>query len=115
MKPQKIFDRVATHLLTQKKKSQRGGSCLYRGPKGLKCAIGCLIPDNKYDPEMENAAVEGLFLSYPAISKLLGEYNENLLVELQDIHDYRRAGMWKNCLAKLAENHELSPVVLEKF
>lgn len=29
------------------------GNCFYRGEGGLKCAIGQLIPDSAYTPEME--------------------------------------------------------------
>jgi hypothetical protein len=49
MTKQEVFDRVVTHLLTQKKRSASYyGSCLYKGPDGLRCAVGCLFPDS-YD------------------------------------------------------------------
>ncbi len=35
-------------------------ACLYRGPNGKKCAIGILIPDDKYDPEFENASTSSV-------------------------------------------------------
>jgi len=35
-------------------------SCRYRGPNGTKCAIGCLIPDSEYVPQMENLIVPQL-------------------------------------------------------
>ena len=28
--------------------------CLYRTPEGRACAVGCLIPDSKYNEEFEN-------------------------------------------------------------
>ena len=48
MNTQQIFDKVATHLLTQNARSAAEGSCLYRSPSGLKCAVGCLISDSVY-------------------------------------------------------------------
>jgi hypothetical protein len=50
---QETFDKVCVHLLTQLQKSvflDSNGSmaCAYRGPNGLKCAVGCLIPDELY-------------------------------------------------------------------
>ena len=49
---QEVFDRVARHLLTQRRKSMiersAGPVCAFRGVDGTKCAIGCLIPD-QYD------------------------------------------------------------------
>jgi hypothetical protein len=29
-------------------------SCAYRDPQGRKCAVGWMIPDEKYDPKLEN-------------------------------------------------------------
>lgn len=39
MNKQLIFDKVARHLLTQKRKSQ-DGLCLFRGPKWIKMRGG---------------------------------------------------------------------------
>jgi len=55
---QKIFDTVAAHLLKQNKKSvgadNLGHVCQYRSSDGLKWAIGCLITDEAYYPNLEN-------------------------------------------------------------
>ena len=52
-----VIATVRAHLLQQNAKSiNRYGRCLYRGPEGRKCAIGCLIPDEKYDPAFEGFA-----------------------------------------------------------
>lgn len=56
MTNQEIFDTVAVHLLTQNKRATKANcstTCQYRTSEGLKCAVGCLIPDEKYTPEME--------------------------------------------------------------
>jgi hypothetical protein len=66
MDKQKIFKKVAIHLLTQGKKSQRklrfhrNTVCAYRGYNNLKCAIGCLIPDKLYSSDLEGCSVRSL-------------------------------------------------------
>jgi hypothetical protein len=58
MTPQEIFDTVATHLFTQGHKAINGhGGCVYRCRDGSKCAVGVLIPDDKYFPKMELGGV----------------------------------------------------------
>jgi len=37
-------------------KSSEGGRCLYRGPNGLKCAIGHCIPDDEYRSSFEGGS-----------------------------------------------------------
>ena len=53
MNHREIFDRVKTHLLTQNAKSMSDGRCAYRGDGGRTCALGCLIPDEKYSRKFE--------------------------------------------------------------
>lgn len=86
MDDQEIFDTVAEHLFRQGTRSyamDRG--CLYRGPDGTKCAVGCLIQDDDYTPNMENKSVYAL-----EEDGLLPKYlmkNIRLLSSLQMVHD----------------------------
>ncbi len=50
---QYVFNRVVKHLREQKIPSVEGSACKYRGPNGVKCAIGIFIPDEKYTPDLE--------------------------------------------------------------
>ena len=51
---QKMFDQMLTHLRNQGTKAYlKKGTCAYRGEHGHKCAIGCLITDAGYLPEVE--------------------------------------------------------------
>lgn len=80
---QDIFDQVVTHLLKQNKQALApNGACKYHTDSGLKCAVGCLISDDEYYPDMDN----GL-----SISKITGLCYTNekykLLSRLQLIHD----------------------------
>ena len=110
MTAQEIFNKVVTHLRNQKIKSvglNKGGIgenyiCLYRGPNGTKCAVGCLIPDNVYQQKFEGHKVVYLATNYPEIEKLI-HGNEILIAQLQGIHDYNRYEDWEddfNILAK---------------
>lgn len=115
MTDQEIFDKVATHLLTQNERSVALGTCMYRGTGGMKCAIGCLIPDDRYLPWMERRSVE-----YPGISEAAGvgpvpdedETDDWLPMQLQHIHDNESPAEWRNSLRRLAIKRGLSPAVL---
>lgn len=82
---QQVFDQVANHLLTQLKVSVNSDDslCQYHSDDGTKCAAGCLIADNEYSLCMEGIGnwtniVEQGFAS---------SHHENLIFELQEVHD----------------------------
>lgn len=104
MTRQEIFDRVVRHLLSQKQKAAiddvyGNTRCRYRTPDGLRCAVGCLIPDDAYDPSIEGFAVGDLLTSeVPTLCTLRRSLEAGgvpchdsgavaLLRELQTIHD----------------------------
>lgn len=110
MTPQEIFDTVAVHLMTQVHRSEDKAheECLYRGPDGLKCAAGALIPDDDY-----SSGVEGL----PVISV---PYFENaycvvLIESLQRCHDNIEPVDWLKRLEEVAAERGLSPAVLDQW
>ncbi len=95
MKPehQKIFDRVTQHLLNQRYPSVQDEideSCLYRGPKGRSCSIGCLIDDEYYNEMLEGNTIYeediqvALRLSGINIDDLI---IIEMLSQLQGLHD----------------------------
>lgn len=117
MTPQQIFDTVATHLFAQGEQAIDGqGSCVYRSDNGLKCAVGCLIPDESYTTEMEGNAAQDLGTRF----NLPEWFKDNglLLQELQEVHD-NEGDAWgeldgvKACLISIALEHELDYSVLE--
>ena len=108
MTQQEIFDTVLAHLRKQGEAAVNGaGGCMYRGLGGTACAVGCLIPDELYDPLIENVGstqiMEGhlpygrerdgpkLLPIMARIAKHLGAEHWDLLQELQDAHDYHLA------------------------
>lgn len=84
MTNQEVFDKVAAHLRKQGRPSARNGEGLYRGPKGLMCAIGVLIPDELYSVKFEKISVNALPDDVRAV---FGDADPDLLSYLQNVHD----------------------------
>lgn len=94
---QQVYDAVAKALLKQGKPSvDEQNHCQYRGPNGLKCAAGHLIPDRLYNPTIENKQISVLLLSKadrkdwfsPELSAWFGEEKHaDLIYALQQAHD----------------------------
>lgn len=107
MSNQEIFDRVATHLFTQGMQSIETRGCLYRGPNGTKCAVGCLIADEDYDPEMDSPHRETHVMALKTSGFLppyLQSANLTLLRELQDSHDGSANWASRDALRQRLEN-----------
>lgn len=125
MNRQEIFDKVATHLMTQRKSSMDvRGNCVYRAEGGLMCAIGALIPDKLYDLKMEGNDLNSLLAIFPHIQKALGVEKEDdaeFLQSLQYIHDDNAlkddspAEIWLYDLENFARRHRLNDDVLDKW
>lgn len=110
-----IYVRVRDHLLTQRAVSEdENGSCRLRSGNGRKCAIGSLIRDDLYCPE-----IEGVGLAYyrhqhdGALPRALyasgvDVYDERiveLLRELEELHDNAHIDEWPQLLAALGQRH----------
>ena len=116
---QRIFDRVARHLLTQRATSimqtyrmgKSSPQCLYRGSNGLKCAVGCLIPDSRYDPFIEKMGagdipvLKAIFPRNWDRARSLGI--DKFLTDLQIIHDDVSPESWERALQRFANEHDL--------
>lgn len=72
MDTQAVVDKVLTHLWDQGECSRDplGMGCAYRGRNGTKCAIGILIPDNMYRPNMEGMSFHELCQRFDAVADL---------------------------------------------
>lgn len=91
---QQIFDKVWQHFVVERGpwSVNRYGTCQYRGPRGQKCAVGVLIPDDMYQPSMERIEVGDLvfYHQFQAVVDYLDTTNERrakLLQDLQKAHD----------------------------
>jgi len=114
MNNQQAFDIMVQHLRKQGQKSRNNGcgTCLYRGPDGLKCAIGALIPDELYSKEMEGYTIDRLLINerdrFPELSKLFEGIDEQLLSDMQDIHDFNEPDQWEYNFKLIAEDYNLN-------
>lgn len=86
---QEIYNKVCQHLLSMPEQSvdPKTGTCLYRGPKGAKCAAGILIPDEIYKPHMEGREFDALCRDFPEIGTLFSIAEQELILHLQGVHD----------------------------
>ena len=124
---QDIFDKIATHLLTQNAKAVEvvGNveKCRYRTTDGKQCAVGCLMSKEDYDPEFEDKCVSHLVYISNWIPDICGarfvrDQGEELVQYLdffRKIHDDNPPEIWLFCLEQLAYYLNLSKTVLEKF
>lgn len=62
--------------------------CRYRNSDGKKCAFGVLIPDDKYNPDMECGQVGEILKRYMFLNEYIPSgMNINDLQNIQYIHD----------------------------
>lgn len=132
LKTQQIFDKVVTHLYTQKRQAMSSDNiCKYRADNGLSCAVGCLIEDKDYQKEFDDAdndngtAIEDIITNIDFKNKKLKmflEKNVDILERLQTIHD--RNANWDSSgpsidmsikLQELAADFNLNLNILKKF
>lgn len=110
---QVIFDRVASHLLTQMGSAYDfapDGEIVhvYAIPGGWTSAVGCLIPPDKYVVAMEREPIEGLVQKFG----LFPGVDIALLRALERIHDGIRPAEWKLALAQVAQEFGLQSGIL---
>lgn len=86
-----ISEKIRDHLIKQKAKSQNNdGACKYRNVNGDMCAVGCLIPDEVYSPELEDKAMDREEIITAVGLSLKMKLDENtieLLKAWQQYHD----------------------------
>jgi hypothetical protein len=88
MNKQEIFDKVATHLFTQGERAMEFSKmysfeqCCYRTKDGHMCAVGCLITEEEYSPDLEGLGID-------EIASKLERFipHQELLRALQLVHD----------------------------
>lgn len=108
---QELFGKIISHLRAQNAVSLLATddqSCAYRGLNGLKCAVGCLISDEEYDPKMENNNLKYLMQNFPTLFiSSLDRQCKNLMRRMQLIHDATSPEMWENSFQEVAQIFDL--------
>jgi len=112
MTPQKLFDDIVTFQRKQGEKSIKlvgkiTRLCMYRHPDGLRCAVGCVLPDKLYKEKMEKESVETLFQGFPEVENYFGSENKYLLSDMQRVHDSSDVPYWEEKWAEVASTHNL--------
>lgn len=94
-----IFEFVKNHLLTQNAVSTYGITCQYRSRDGLKCAVGCLISDDAYNPCFEGVGVNDSVIHALEDSGVVFHKHTLVLLEnLQNLHDRIEPEQWADDL-----------------
>ena len=118
---QKVFTKVKRGLLKQNKRSMKREmnaglpECLYRGPRGLRCAIGLLIKDKFYSKSLEGGSLTD---SFDPKTKRLKEALKasgikldvkmiDMLDILQATHDNFEPSFWPERLMDIAKQLRL--------
>jgi hypothetical protein len=111
MTNQEVYTTVRRHLLTQMARSEVIGykgynkRCMYRGPNGRKCAVGCLIPDARYKEDLEDHTTRSLDVQEAA--GLTHEQAIGLAFDLQTVHDFKDPNEWRERLDSVAKKYNL--------
>lgn len=113
MNRQEVFNKVATHLLTQKRKALNldTGYCQYLCENGDKCAIGALIPDGHEAQRSGYTVGYSFFRSYPDLMELWEVSKDgdvDFLFALQNIHDGSDVDYWPERLRLFAQSCDLT-------
>jgi hypothetical protein len=112
---QECFDQIVNHLRIQACKSiEAGGICYYRlesDDRTLKCAAGCLIPDEVYSPLMEYNKIDYVILNFPQLEPL--EHFSEIIEEFQRVHDFSPLEHWERRFKEIAIEYNLAytPIV----
>lgn len=107
---QEVFDQVALHMLKQgRKATDVAGCCRYKAGE-LKCAAGCLIADDEYNPMFEGSAWSVL-VGHNSVTPA----HYYLIFSLQLIHDNKDVVSWAERLKSLAKEMYLSTAVIDTF
>lgn len=106
---QKLFNKVVRHLRKQGEKSiDSNGYCVYRGPRKLRCAIGAVIPNRLYRPEMEHKSVHSNIISNCLRTLGYDTYLTHFLIDMQDIHDLCHPSEWEVKFQEYAQKYHLT-------
>lgn len=111
---QSLFDQVWDWFVVQgKPRSVAAGAshCAYRGAGGAKCAVGVLIRDDEYDPDMDDGAPTVTTMAECGLlpSRLVPHLD--MLRQLQGVHDgaYQEATV-ANRLRAFADSNDFGVV-----
>jgi len=123
---QTIYDEVVRHLLTQKVAAASMGACRYRDDTGNKCAVGKLIPNEAYHPNLEGPNLANKLDINRPHRRILHAYgylpasdlpdhsadseHYKLLCALQSLHENHAERYWADELECIAKTFHLTSI-----
>lgn len=106
---QQVYDQISLHLLMQGKQAKNEkGNCVYHSVDGCKCSIGSLIPDDVYEPRVEDRYYSDIFIS---VGSVISDEMVSLLEMFRVLHDAYQPHEWSSCLPDIARKMNLSSEV----
>lgn len=114
---QKAFDLVSQHLISQATRAFQRGRCVYRHENGTRCAIGMLMKDECYGPQLEGLGANNVKVvsvlrdsGWNIPPSYHGEYPRvmEFLRSLQYLHDQIEPRLWMEGLNEMASMFELT-------
>ncbi len=116
LQAQDFLNRSSAHLIAQGEKAMSavGATCMYRALAGRRCAIGALMPDEKYRPDFEGVGVVSAHAPMMAadIRRAIGVEHDSFMMNLflkalQDVHDFSEPEEWAKRIMVVAEHYGL--------
>jgi len=104
MTKREVFETVKAHLLTQGCKALGDRGCMYRGENGTKCAAGCLIADEHYQPSFEGGRVARCDVENALLASGVPVDALTLVECLQSVHDSYHPVNWPDELSIVESN-----------
>lgn len=107
---QNMFNFVCRCLAIQQRRSaDRNGDCLYRGPDGMKCAVGHCIPNGEYRPSFDGNGGAPAISVIRKVPSITAEIHP-MMHGLQRSHDSsENAKELRGKLVVVAECHGVKP------
>ena len=85
---QDLFNKAWTHANSMDKPSLNSdGRCAYRGKGGSKCLVGVMIPDEKYEPDIEGFGISSSVLDAVGLGSLTLADKTSMIVFLKNIQN----------------------------
>ena len=110
MSQKAIFAKVSKHLIKQNAQSRNPvGDCVFRNYQGQSCAIGCLIPEDRYESSFEGQLldededVQGALKHVIGVNPKKRHMKINLLMDLMNVHDDSYVADWKHELTMVKD------------
>ncbi len=110
-----FFDFTVDHLLKQNEQSvDDTEGCVYRGPRGLMCSIGCIISDANYNEDLEGKSCHNSDVKRAVTNSIGFLPNFSLMNTLRAIHDEHTTDEWEYELF-LCEQQYFVPKVITEY